>query len=230
MIKEYCSNTMIVLVAALLGSPRIHPAPDETEWQYTENVRKMAVITNDIPALPEPLEIYRRDISPRPTLQLESDDIPARINVQFRSIDGPASSMYPHFKVTNTGDTGMNLAGLALRYWFNCDCTATAAAFEGVVDWAGFMPSGLSITSRLRISFEQASAGRQTHAMVVRFVSDSPSLPPGQSVEIHTRFNRKDWGNMPPMNDWSYAPFDTYTGWNRVAAYLDGNHVWGREP
>lgn len=229
MIKEYFSSSAIILVI-LLGSskaPHVHSEPGAVKEVYAENAREVATITSDVGVLSEPREIHRYEPS---QLQLLPNTDLTGVHVEFKSIDGPASSMYPRFRVTNTGVTDLNLAGLALHYWFNCDCAAATTEFEGVVDWAGFMPSGLSITSRLRVSFERASSGRQTHAMIVRFVSDSPTLAPEQSVEIHTRFNRKDWGNMPPMNDWSYAPFDTFTGWNKVAGYINGSRVWGQEP
>lgn len=228
MFKDYCLRRALFLVlSGLILNPGIHAEP--ATGSYAVNLRRLANVTFDSTAKPmhENDDLY--EIPPREKLRLSSGDA-AGISVQFKSVDGPASSLYPRFKVTNTGKRNLNLGGLGLRYWFNCDCTPGTTVFAGTVDWAGFMPSGLSITSRLRMSFERALSGRQTHVMVVRFISDSPALPPGQSVEIHTRFNRKDWGNMPPANDWSYAPFNTYIGWQRVAGYINGNRVWGQEP
>lgn len=228
MLKDILFIVFLVLLGPFV-TKNIHAESGTAEGSYAENLHKLAVAfdpaTKTLPA-----ENYRYAVSSQEQLRLVPDSALADISIQFMSVDGPVSSMYPRFKVTNIGDTTLNLGGLALRYWFNCDCVAATTGFEGVVDWAGFMPSGLSITSRLQLSFEPASSGRQTHVMVVRFVSDSPALPAGQSVEIHTRFNRKDWGNMPPINDWSYAPFNTFTGWRRVAGYIDGNRVWGQEP
>ncbi|HEX7028902.1 MAG TPA: cellulose binding domain-containing protein [Gammaproteobacteria bacterium] len=230
MIKEYRPNTLIALIA-LLGSSMAHSGPGATEKPgYADNIRKVAILSEDVIQPPETAESYRHKDSFPITLGMKSNGRPARINVKFKSIDGPASSMYPRFKVTNDDDTDLNLDELVLHYWFNCDCATTTTEFKSAVDWAGLMPSGLSITSRLSVSFEPSITGNQTHMMVVRFVNGSPSLPPGQSVEIHARFNRKDWGNMPPMNDWSYAPFNTYTGWNRIAGYVNGSRVWGEEP
>lgn len=227
MFKDYSSKSVFIFLVLLATNVYAEP---EVDGPYVMHDRKIAVLTPDVSPLSEPMEIYRNETSSRHKLRLVPNNALAGINVQFKSIDGPSSSMYPRFRVANTGDTDLNLSGLALRYWFNCDCAATTTKFEGVVDWAGFMPSGRSITSRLQIAFEPAASGRQTHVMVVQFVNDSPALAPGQSVEIHTRFNRKDWGNMPPMNDWSYAPFNTFTGWNRVAGYINGSRIWGQEP
>lgn len=228
MFKDYCLRSALFLVlSGLILNPDAHA--ESAKGSYAGNLRKLANVTFDsaVKIMPENDDLY--EIPPGEELHLSSGDS-AGISVQFKSVDGPASSLYPRFKITNTGKRNLNLGGVALHYWFNCDCTPETAALEGTVDWAGFMPSGLSITSRLRMSFERALSGRQTHVMIVRFVSDSPALPPGQSVEIHTRLNRKDWGNMPPANDWSYAPFNTYTGWQRVAGYINGDRVWGQEP
>lgn len=229
MFKDICLRKLLFLVlSGLFAISGVHAEPAVKE-SYAANLRRLANVTFDSALKILPGNDGSHEIPSDEEVRLTSGN-PAGISVQFKSVEGPASSLYPHFKVTNNGDHNLNLGGLALRYWFNCDCKPQTAAFEGTVDWAGFMPSGLSITSRLHISFERALPGRQTHIMVVRFVNDSPALPPGQSVEIHTRFNRKDWGNMPPLNDWSYAPFSTYTVWQRVAGYINGNRVWGQEP
>lgn len=232
MFKDFRLRKIAFLVlSGLLAVPNVQADPSTSEGSYAVNLRRLANVAFDSAAktTDENDRLYEM-LPPQEELRLAPGNPLADISVQSKSIDGPASSMYPHFKVKNIGDSNLQLGGLALHYWFNCDCAPHTTAFEGTVDWAGFMPSGLSITSRLQISFEPVSSGRQTHVMVVRFVNDSPALAPGQSVEIHTRFNRKDWGNMPPANDWSYAPFNTFTDWGRVAGYMNGSRVWGQEP
>src|SRR5690606_6743195 len=92
---------------------------------------------------------------------------------------------------------------------------------SGVADWAGLLPSGQAITSQVQISFEPATAGGQTHAMVIRFTGGAV-VQPGQSVEVHTRFNKPDWSNMSQGNDYSFAPFNNFTSWDRVTAYING--------
>lgn len=227
MFKDFRLRKIAFLVLpGLLATLNVRAELAAPEGPYPDNLRRLANVSFDS---------YGNDRLYETPLQEEPGPAQnggfADINVQFKSVGRSDSSIYPRFRVKNIGNRDLNLDGLALRYWFNCDCTPGTTAFEGAVDWAGFMPSALSIaSSKLQISFERAMSGHQTHVMVVRFVGDSPALAPGQSVEIHARFNRKDWGSLPPVNDWSYSPFSTYTGWQRVAGYIDGNRVWGQEP
>jgi hypothetical protein len=141
----------------------------------------------------------------------------------------PTNSPHPQLRVVNEDDTPLNLSTLALRYWFNCDCNPATTTMSGVADWAGLLPSGQAITSQVQISFEPATAGGQTHAMVIRFTGGAV-VQPGQSVEVHTRFNKPDWSNMSQGNDYSFAPFNNFTSWDRVTAYINGVLVRGEEP
>jgi len=55
-------------------------------------------------------------------------------------------------------------------------------------------------------------------------------LQPGQSIQIQSRFNKNDWSNMTQGNDWSFAPYTSFTNWTQVTGYLNGSLVWGQEP
>lgn len=157
-------------------------------------------------------------------------EVEADINVLLRSGNtGLTSSPHPQLRVVNEGTSPLNLNSLTLRYWFNCDCNPATTTMNGVVDWAGLLPSGQAITSQVQVSFQQTTAGGQTHAMVVSF-SGNLQLQPGQFVEVQTRFNKPDWSNMPQGNDYSFAAFNNFTSWEQVTGYVDGVLVWGDEP
>lgn len=156
--------------------------------------------------------------------------VQANLNVHLRSGSiGATNSPHPQLRVFNQGTAPLNLNSLTLRYWFNCDCNPATTTMNGVVDWAGMLPSGLPITAQTQVSFERTSAGGQTHALVVRFTG-SLQLQPGQFIEVHTRFNKPDWSSMPQGNDYSFAAFNTFTSWNRVTAHVNGTLVWGIQP
>ncbi len=154
-----------------------------------------------------------------------------RFSVLQRSgMPGAANNPYPHFLVVNEGSGPISLGNLKLRYWFNCDCQPETTVLAGWTDWAGMLPSGTNITSKVRGYFEHTTAGNQTHAAVIGFTSDAPVLQPGQSVQINIRLNKADWSNLPQGNDWSYAPFSNFSTWNKVTGYIEGVIVWGLEP
>lgn len=156
--------------------------------------------------------------------------VAANIDVRLRSgaLD-PTNSPHPQLRVVNQGTSPLSLNTLTLRYWFNCDCNPATTTMNGVADWAGLLPSGQAITSQVQISFERTSAGGQTHAMVIRFTGGAV-VQPGQTVEVQTRFNKPNWSLMPQGNDYSFAPFNNFTSWNRVTAYINGVLVRGQEP
>src|SRR5208282_5611195 len=45
-----------------------------------------------------------------------------------------------------------------------------------------------------------------------------------------SRFNKSDWSNMLQDNDWSFAPYTSFTQWTHITGYLNGSLVWGQEP
>jgi hypothetical protein len=126
------------------------------------------------------------------------------------------------------GPAPLTLDSVAVRYWFNCDCAALSA-LQSFVDWAGLLPSGRNITSSVRLAFETTALGTQTHALVMRFTGGLV-LGPGETVEVDARFNKADLTNMHQLNDFSFAPFSSFTTWNRVPVYFNGERMTGLEP
>jgi len=120
------------------------------------------------------------------------------------------------------------LDSTAIRYWFNCDCTA-ADTLQGFADWAGLLPSGRAITSNVRVSFEPTTAGGQTHALLIQFTGGLV-VAPGETVQVETRFNKASWSNMRQSNDFSFAAFASYTDWNKVGVYSNGVLIAGQAP
>jgi hypothetical protein len=137
-------------------------------------------------------------------------------------------SPHPQIQVRNTGTSALVLDSTAIRYWFNCDCTA-ADTLQGFADWAGLLPSGRAITSNVHVSFEPTTAGGQTHALLIQFTGGLV-VAPGETVQIETRFNKASWSTMRQANDFSFAPFASYTDWNKVGVYSNGVLIAGQAP
>lgn len=155
----------------------------------------------------------------------------ADVELQLKSGSiGPTNSPHPALKVINQSETSLDLGRVEIRYWFDCDCDPATTTLQGWVDWAGILPGGQAITSDVEVSFEPADSGGQTHAMVVGFTGSAPALGSDEEVNVDTRFNKADWSGMVQENDWSYAPFQSYTTWDQVTVYVDGTLIWGMEP
>ncbi len=71
--------------------------------------------------------------------------------------------------------------------------------------------------------------GGQTNYILYTFTGNLV-LQPGQAIQIQSRFNKSDWSNMTQSNDWSFAPYTSFTNALQVTGYLGGSLVWGQEP
>ncbi len=71
--------------------------------------------------------------------------------------------------------------------------------------------------------------GGQTDYVSYKFTGNLV-LQPGQKIQIQSRFNKSDWSNMSQGNDWSFAPYTTYTNAPQVTGYEGGALVWGEQP
>ncbi len=70
-----------------------------------------------------------------------------------------------------------------------------------------------------------------SHYLEISFTSGAGSLGAGQSIELHTRFNKQDWSNFTQTNDYSFNGVDSnYVSSSKVPAYLSGNLDWGAAP
>ena len=137
------------------------------------------------------------------------------------------NSPHPQIEVVNTGSGPLNLNNVEVRYWFNCDCTNQS--IQTWVDWAGLMPAGTSVTGDVLHTSVPTSMGGQTNYVSYKFTGNLV-LQPGQMIQVQSRFNKSDWSNMLQDNDWSFAPYTSFTQWTHITGYLNGTLVWGQEP
>jgi hypothetical protein len=91
------------------------------------------------------------------------------------------------------------------------------------------IPQGTSETGNVQVSVQPTSLGGQTNYVLYSFTGNI-TLPPGGIIQIQSRFNKSDWSNMNQDNDWSFAPYTTYTNAPDVTGYLNGALVWGEQP
>ncbi|MNJ72431.1 Endoglucanase 5 precursor [compost metagenome] len=53
----------------------------------------------------------------------------------------------------------------------------------------------------------------------------------GNSGEIQTRSHRSNWTNLNENNDYSFDPTKTsFSNWEKVTLYRNGQLIWGIEP
>ncbi|MCD1261179.1 hypothetical protein B5M42_020465 [Paenibacillus athensensis] len=140
-----------------------------------------------------------------------------------------SNQLYPKFRVTNTGTSGLNLANLKLRYYYTAD-GLQSQTFNA--DWVANGSTSIP-TSSVTGSFGTVSpavTGADTY-VEVGFSSSAGTLAAGATLEVQTRINKSDWSNYNQSNDYSFnASASSYVDWTKVTAYVSGVLNWGTAP
>ena len=135
-----------------------------------------------------------------------------------------SNTVNPRFKLYNTGNQGMELSNVKIRYYYTIDGEKQQNFW---CDWSTV--GSANITG----SFVKASPAKTggDYYLEIGFTSGAGTLEPGASIEIQTRIAKADWSNYTQTGDYSFnASATTYGDWNKALAYLSDNLIWGQEP
>lgn len=187
------------------------PVPPTSTFTHTKTFTPTATKTRT-PVPPTATQTFTKTHTPVPPS--------SALILRSRNADANASaaSPYPQFQLSNSGGAPEALQGLEIRYWLNGDC---GCALQAWLDW--------SAVAGVVVDLQSTNLGGQTHYLRVRF-TQAASLAPGATIEVHTRFNRADWGSLNQANDWSFTTSTAYSAWNRVTLYRNGAKLSGNEP
>lgn len=131
------------------------------------------------------------------------------------------NSIYPYFKVVNTGTTTLNLPSVKVRYYFTID---TVQPLSCAINYCSIANSGIS--GRFENVSNVTNADRYFE---ISFTSGS--IAPNASVEVQTRIWKQDTSNFNQSNDYSFNQAAMgYTDWNKVTGYISTALAWGIEP
>ena len=154
---------------------------------------------------------------------------PATLRVQYRAADTNAgdNQIKPHFNIVNTGSSSVPLSELKIRYWYTREGTVGQnfwCDFSAITGNCGNITGTFVPVSPLRTGAD--------FYLEVGFNAAAGSIPAaGQSGEIQARFAKTDWSNYNETGDYSFDPTKTsFTDWDHVTLYRNGNLVWGIEP
>ena len=137
------------------------------------------------------------------------------------------SSVEPSMSLINDGTEPLALSRVELRYWYTAEGTS---AERSVVDWAGRMPEGTTITSHVQVAIVPGAQGGQGRYLRFRFGAGAGSLAQHQSVQVQSRLHELDWSEYTQSNDHSFTGSAAFIEWDRITVYVDGELVWGVEP
>ena len=135
------------------------------------------------------------------------------------------NSVRAHFKIFNQSSDPVNLSEITLRYWYTKEGTTDQNMW---VDYA-VVGSGNVTTSYAAMASPVSDAD---HYVEMGFTAGAGTLAGGDdSGEFQLRFSNTDWSNLNDSNDYSYnESYTSYTAWENVTLYCNGNLAWGVEP
>jgi hypothetical protein len=127
------------------------------------------------------------------------------------------------FKVTNTGSAVINLSDVKVRYYFTKD-TDTAQEFHCYNADISNPYRGLTsnVTGKF-VKMDTAMEGADTY-LEISFSSSAGTLVAGETVNIQSAFNKKDWTSYNQGNDYSFNDTD------KIVILINNKVVNGAEP
>ena len=128
------------------------------------------------------------------------------------------NTIFPWFKITNTGSAPVNLAEVKIRYYYTIDGEKPQRFW---CDWSNIGAGNVTGTFvKLKTPFSGAD-----HYFELGFKPGAGTIKPGQSVEAQNRFAKHDWSNYNQTNDYSFNPTArTYVDWDKITVHL-GNDL-----
>lgn len=141
---------------------------------------------------------------------------------------GDPSKIAPWFKLSNTGNSIVNLSDITIRYWFTGDAS-NGQTQVFTCDYAS-LDCQNAITGKV-VPVSSPRSGADSY-LEVGFTSAVGTLGPGKDTgEIKVRINKSDWSHYDETNDYSYAaPTSGYAASTKITVYYKGTLVWGTEP
>ncbi len=160
-----------------------------------------------------------------PTVTPSVTPVPGALDVKFMGTTAAeSSSIVGKYKLTNNTSASITLSNVKLRYYFTEEGTQSQNFH---CDWSHVGSQNITgVFTAINPAKQNAN-----YYLEITFSSGAGSLSSGQSIELHTRFNKSDWTNYTLTNDYSYkSAGTTYENWQYVTAYVSSSLVYGVEP
>ncbi len=192
-------------------------------------------LTQNIPVYLNGIKISGAEpplVTPTPTPSVTPTPTPTptpiivSIKVGMFNSNKPVTSdtIYPQFKLSNTGTAAISLSNVKIRYYYTVDGEKPQSF------WCDYSQAGTANVTGTFVSMATAKTNADSY-LEIGFASDAGSLAAGSSIEIRTRFAKTDWSNYTQTNDYSFnSTAADYTDWSKATGYFSGALQWGVEP
>lgn len=147
------------------------------------------------------------------------------VNLELASVESNVStnSVKATFKVTNNGDTAINLSDVKLRYYYTADNNKEQEFHCYNADIPTPYRSVTANVSGKFVTMDKSMEGADTY-LEIGFDSSAGTLEAGQTVSVQSNFNKKDWSNYNQANDYSFNDAD------KTVVLVGGEVVKGTVP
>lgn len=141
-----------------------------------------------------------------------------------KQIDKDITTIYPWIKIENSGNLELDLSKLEIRYYYTVD-SDTSIEEDVIIDWSNIGKE--KVITQINSIDDREAADKYLSIKL----NSNDKLATGKDLEIHSRFNKKDWSNYNQENDYSFNKEATdYVNWNKILVLYDGNIISGEEP
>lgn len=135
--------------------------------------------------------------------------------------DAKYNTLYPQFRILNTGEEDIDLSGLTLRYYYTIDGKA------GQRFWCDWSTTGRQNVTGKFIRLKNPRKGAD-HYLEIGFTEDAGKLQAGSAADLHTRITKTDWDDFLPGDDYSQNLSEKLSYFDQVDMFYKGSLVWGK--
>lgn len=153
-------------------------------------------------------------------------DMPGSLKLQLYNgnTSTTANTLYPNFRITNSGITPLVLSTVKIRYYFTVNGDVAQNFY---CDYSQVGSSNVTGTF-VKLTIPKVGAD---YYLKIGFTSDAGSLAPGASINVQTRIAKFNWTNYTQTDDYSFnATATTYVDWTKITGYISDVLRWGVEP
>jgi endoglucanase len=198
------------------ADPIVSVDPPDAGTSPAEHATMPDAATNPDASMPP---ATRKDIGV--TAQYQANNAAARDNV-----------IGPFLQITNASGTApIALESLRVRYYFtneHAELCPDGCRVEGY--YAGIHPTGQGVTADRRYVVGDAQDAKNAY-LEITFAPGSPSLQPGQSVEVQQYFHTNPYLEFDETDDYSFdATFSAFKDAPKITVYDADAFVWGEPP
>lgn len=139
------------------------------------------------------------------------------------STETQTNTLFPRFKLINTGNLPINLENVRIRYYYTID------GDKDQKYWCDYSNIGQEKITGKFVKSEDGIRENTNCYFEMGFDKNSGILEPGKFVEAHIRIAKTDWSNYTQSNDYSFDNIQNdYVDWDKADVYIGDNLVWGK--